>query len=230
MGGQFARVGVFSPCTCFTVVESGSMVFNARVHVHVYLCVDVSETDVVAVDINSLEILSHWKAAHNCISMLRTQTLPSGQTMLGVADLHSGIAVYDLCATSDDGSGSGQPFSCLYHVHVDEVRHFELVGACVAVFHRNEPNVSFWNVLEQRTILCINVQEQARQLSEEFIVDNEQDADGTRAPQAYPRFYSGRVGWIQDFSKRGLARGGLGWGWKSLVGVQRQIPGKWLVG
>jgi len=60
-----------------------------------------------------------------------------------------------------------------------QVRHFELVGACIAVFHRHEPNVSFWNVSEQRTILCINVQEQARKLSEEFIVDSEEDADGT---------------------------------------------------
>lgn len=74
--------------------------------------------------------------------------------------------------------GSTPPFSRLYHVDVDEVRHFELVGACVAVFHRCEPNISFWNVLEQRTILCINVQEETRQLSEEFTVDNEEDADG----------------------------------------------------
>jgi len=107
--------------------------------------------------------------------MLRTQSLHSGQSMLGVADLHSGITVYDLCTTLE---GSSPPFSRLYHVEADEVRHFELVGACIAVFHRHEPNISFWNVLEQRTILCINVQEQTRQLSEEFIVDNEEDADG----------------------------------------------------
>lgn len=130
----------------------------------------------MAVDINTLEIYCHWKAAHNTVSMLRTQTLNAGQSMLGVADLHSGITVYDLCVTSE---GSTPPFSRLYYVDVDEVRHFELVGACVAVFHRHEPNVSFWNVSEQRTILCINVQEQARKLSEEFIVENEEDADGT---------------------------------------------------
>ena len=135
----------------------------------------VTECDVVTVDINSLQILSHWKAVHNSISMLQTQTLNSGQSMLGVADLYSGITVYDLTVTLE---GSTPPFSRLYHVDVDEVRHFELVGACVAVFHRHEPNVSFWNVLEQRTILCVNVQEQARQLSEEFIVYNEEDADG----------------------------------------------------
>jgi len=138
--------------------------------------IDVSECDVVAVDINSLQIVSHWKAVHNTVSILHTQTLNSGQSMLGVADLHSGITVYDLCVTLE---GSSPPFSRLYHVDVDEVRHFELVGACVAVFHRHEPNVSFWNVSEQRTILCINVQEQARKLSEEFIVENEEDADGT---------------------------------------------------
>jgi len=139
------------------------------------LYVGVTESDIVAVDVNSLEIIYHWKAVHNSVLMLRTQTLHSGQSMLGVADLHSGITVYDLCVTLE---GSTPPFSRLYHVDVDEVRHFELVGACVAVFHRHEPNISFWNVLEQRTILCINVQEQTRKLSEEFIVDNEEDADG----------------------------------------------------
>ena len=144
---------------------------------------DVSESDVVAVDISTLQIICHWKAVHNTVSMLRTQTLNSGQSMLGVADLHSGITVYDLCVTSE--GGSTPPFSRLYHVDVDEVRHFELVGACVAVFHRHEPNVSFWNVSEQRTILCINVQEQARKLSEEFIVDNEEDADGSISTYCY---------------------------------------------
>ena len=139
------------------------------------MCVGLSECDVVAVDINSLQVISHWSAVNNSVLMLRTQTLNSGQSMLGVADLHSGITVYDLCVTSE---GSTPPFSRLYRVDVDEVRHFELVGACVAVFHRHEPNISFWNVLEQRTILCINVQEQTRMLSEEFIVDNEEDADG----------------------------------------------------
>jgi len=171
-------------CLCVGVTECG-------VHLHVgvadlylyvgvtecgvHLCVGVTECDVVAVDIKSLQIVCRWKAADNSVLMLRTQTLHSGQSMLGVADLHSGITVYDLCVTLE---GSSPPFSRLYHVDVDEVRHFELVGACVAVFHRREPNVSFWNVLEHRTILCINVQEQARKLSEEFIVDNEEDADG----------------------------------------------------
>jgi len=149
-------------------------------------CVGVSECDVVAVDVNTLQIICHWKAADNCVSMLRTQNLQSGQSMLGMADLHSGITVYDLCVASE---GSTPPFSQLYHVDVDEVRHFELVGACVAVFHRYEPNICFWNVFEQRTILCINVQEQARKLSEEFIVDNEEDADGTFANSA-PFFVS----------------------------------------
>ena len=132
---------------------------------------------MVAVDIDSLRIICRWKVGNSCVAMLRTQTLPSsGQSLLGVADLHSGITVYDLRAGD---SASEQPtVRRLYHVDVEEVRHFELVGACVAVFHRHEPNVSFWNVSEQRTILCINVQEQARQLSEEFIVDNEEDADG----------------------------------------------------
>jgi len=72
----------------------------------------------VAVDINTLQIICHWKAVHNHISMLRTQALSSGQSMLGVADLHSGITIYDLCATSE---GSTPPFSRLYHVDVDEV-------------------------------------------------------------------------------------------------------------
>ena len=152
-----------------------SICLSVFVSVSLSLFAGVTECDVVAIDINSLQILCHWKAADNSILMLRTQTLHSGQSMLGVADLHSGITVYDLCTTLERSS---PPFSRLYHVDADEVRHFELVGACIAVFHRHEPNISFWNVLEQRTILCINVQEQTRQLSEEFIVDNEEDADG----------------------------------------------------
>ena len=94
----------------------------------------------------------------------------------------------------------------MYHVGVDEVRHFELVGACVAVFHRDEPNVSFWNVLEQRTILCINVQEQARELSEEFIVDNEDDADGTDSTYLLAWWCTGRRTCDQQ-----VASSTLGW-------------------
>jgi len=166
--------------------------------VYLSVCVGVTECDVVALDINSLDIICHWRAVENSVLMLRTQTLHSGQSMLGVADLHSGITVYDLSSTSQGSippsEGLPPPFHCLYHIGVDEVRHFELVGACVAVFHRHEPNVSFWNVLEQRTILCINVQEQARELSEEFIVDNEEDADGKRSLLSLSIFWSGGLG------------------------------------
>lgn len=39
------------------------------------------------------------------------------------------------------------------------MRDFVLVGNHVAVFHRYEPNVTFWNMLDRRTILCINIQD-----------------------------------------------------------------------
>ncbi len=41
---------------------------------------------------------------------------------------------------------------------MEEIRNFHLVGDFVGVFHKFEPNVSFWNMMEQKTILCINIQ------------------------------------------------------------------------
>ena len=73
--------------------------------------------------------------------------------MLGVADSRSGLTVLDLRQPEKDGG-----YHVLYHVPVEEIRNFQLVGDFVGVFHKFEPNVSFWNMMEQKTILCINIQ------------------------------------------------------------------------
>ena len=63
-----------------------------------------------------------------------------------------GLSVYDLKQPQKDR------YVCLYQVPVEEIRNFHLVGNFVAVFHKFEPNVTFWNMKEQKTILCINIQ------------------------------------------------------------------------
>ena len=73
--------------------------------------------------------------------------------MLGIADSRSGLTVIDLRQPDKDGG-----YHVLYHVPVEEIRNFQLVGDFVGVFHKFEPNVSFWNMMEQKTILCINIQ------------------------------------------------------------------------
>lgn len=88
--------------------------------------------------------------------------------MLGVADSRSGLTVLDLRQPEKDGG-----FHVLYHVPVEEIRNFQLVGDFVGVFHKFEPNVSFWNMMEQKTILCINIQvnevlKSARKYVEDF--------------------------------------------------------------
>ena len=90
--------------------------------------------------------------------------------MLGVADSQNGLCVYDLRQPITDG------YTCLYHVPIEEVRSFQLVGNFVGVFHKFEPNVSFWNMKEQKTILCINIQDQMKQLVEEFYEDEDDDS------------------------------------------------------
>lgn len=66
---------------------------------------------------------------------------------------------------------------------MEEVRDFQLAGDLVGIFHRFEPNVSFWTLEASKTILCINIQDQLRGLAEEDCslqehgVDNFDDAD-----------------------------------------------------
>ena len=90
--------------------------------------------------------------------------------MLGVADSRAGLRVYDLRQETTDG------YTVLYHVPVEEVRNFQLVGNFVGVFHKFEPNVTFWNMREQKTILCINIQEQMRELAEQHLEDEDDDS------------------------------------------------------
>ena len=130
----------------------------------------VDEKHVVAVKLlssdESRRVSARWQAVENSVAMLQTQTHQS-QTLLAVADVRSAILVYDVDELRQT-TALITSFDCLYRIDVEHVRNFRFVGACVAVFHRFEPNVSFWNVAEQRTILCINVQDQTRQLSEEL--------------------------------------------------------------
>lgn len=90
--------------------------------------------------------------------------------MLGVADTRNGLKVFNLQQPEGEG------YCCLYFVPVEEVRNFQLVGDYVGVFHKFEPNVSFWNMKEQKTILCINIQEQMKQLAEEYYDDEDDDS------------------------------------------------------
>jgi len=125
---------------------------------------------VVALKLRTSEdlrpVTAMWQSVDNSVAMLQTQTHQS-QTLLAVCDVRSGILVYDVDELRQT-STRVTSLECLYRIDVEHVRNFRFVGACVAVFHRFEPNVSFWNVAEQRTILCINVQDQTRQLSEEL--------------------------------------------------------------
>ena len=52
------------------------------------------------------------------------------------------------------------------------------MGNFIGVFHKFEPNVSFWNILENKTILCINIQDQMRELCKQFLAaDDDYDDD-----------------------------------------------------
>ena len=68
--------------------------------------------------------------------------------------------------------------SLFFQLPVDEIRNFHLVGNFIGVFHKFEPNVSFWNILENKTILCINIQDQMRELCKQFLAaDDDYDDD-----------------------------------------------------
>ena len=56
---------------------------------------------------------------------------------------------------------------------MEEVRDFQLTGDLIGVFHRFEPNISFWNIEASRTILCINIQNQLRSLTGEDICETD---------------------------------------------------------
>ena len=116
-----------------------------------------------------MEVVKTWKVVKNAVYLLRVQRTDD-HNMIGVADSRSGLSVYDL--RQEDR----QQYVCLYQVPVEEIRNFHLVGNFVAVFHKFQPNVTFWNMKEQKTILCINIQDQMRELVEEFLdVEEEED-------------------------------------------------------
>lgn len=121
-------------------------------------------------------VVHRWTAVEHSVARLQSSSTPQ-QHLLAVSDSRSAaIRVYDVGPLSASSSSRSTSPECLYRVDVvDQVRSFRLVNSsrslsssCLAVFHRNEPNVSFWNLAEQRTILCINVQDQTRQLTEEL--------------------------------------------------------------
>ena len=116
----------------------------------------------------NFELRRDMVVAENSVSILRLQVTPQ-HSMLGVADTRSGLKVFDLRHPTAEG------YMCLYQLPVEELRNFQLVGTFVAVFHKFEPNVTFWNMKEQRTILCINIQDQMKQLAEEFSEEEEDE-------------------------------------------------------
>ena len=64
----------------------------------------------------------------------------------------------------------------LYELDLENIRNMELVGNTIGVFHKFESNCSFWSMKEQRTVLCINIQNEVKQLAEKFFYeDNEED-------------------------------------------------------
>ena len=135
--------------------------------------VDLDESHVAVLDLESFQCRTHWKAADHSVALLRTQSY-GGHSMLGVADSRAGLQVYDVNQSVDDDASE---YVCLYRVPAEEIRNFQFVGNYVAVFHRFEANVSFWNMKEQKTILCINIQDQMKELTEEFLdVDDDDDA------------------------------------------------------
>jgi len=131
----------------------------------------MDESHVAVLEIDTSTFVTHWKAVTNCVALLRTQTY-NGHSMVGVADTRTGLRVYDLLHRN------GVEYVCLFHVPVEEIRNFHLVGNDVAVFHKFEPNVSFWNMKEQRTILCINIQDQMKEMTEEFLDADDEDDCG----------------------------------------------------
>ena len=131
--------------------------------------VDSDESHVRVLALDGLSLVKDWQAVQNGVGLLRAQRTQDN-SLLGVSDSRTGLKVYDLRQPT-----TGDDYVCLYQVPVDEIRNFRLVGNFVAVFHKFEPNVSFWNMKEQRTILCINIQDQMRQLAEEFQEDEDED-------------------------------------------------------
>ncbi|ELU12335.1 hypothetical protein CAPTEDRAFT_220197 [Capitella teleta] len=128
------------------------------------------ESHVRVLSLDDLECVADWKAVQNGVGLLRALQTDE-HSLLGVSDTRAGLKVYDLREATEKGE-----FVLLYQVPVDEIRNFRLVGNFVAVFHKFEPNVSFWNMKEKRTILCINIQDQMKQLAEEFLEDEDDDA------------------------------------------------------
>jgi hypothetical protein len=115
---------------------------------------------VCALSLPHLEELHAWKAVTNAVLQLRIQ-LRNSESLLGIADTRTGLRVYDLLHKK---SGS-KDYSILYEVPAEEIRTFEIVGEFVAIFHKFEANVSLWHMRQQRTILCINIQDQMRELT-----------------------------------------------------------------
>lgn len=123
-------------------------------------------------DMSDLSVKREFPVVENSVSMLRVQ-VTDHHSMLGVTDSRTGLKVYDLQQPTPDGA-----YVCLYNVPIEEVRNFELVGDFIGVFHKFEPNVSFWNMTEQKTILCINIQDQMKQLALDYYQDEDDDDSG----------------------------------------------------
>ena len=127
---------------------------------------------VRVLDLANFEQVCDVTVVESAVFALRIQTT-SERNLLAAADVRSGIRVFDLERQKDgclyEVSESSAilrrlflnqwtPDGLLFQVPVAEIRNFDVIGDFVAVFHKFEPNISFWNMLEKKTILCIDIQ------------------------------------------------------------------------
>lgn len=101
--------------------------------------------------LENMEIEEEFEAVNNRIKLLRING-----NQIAIADNLHGVRIF--CT---------ETLKLLYEIEVDEIRNIVLVGDYLAVFHKFESNVSLWNAQEKKTILCLNIQDQVKELLED---------------------------------------------------------------
>ena len=127
------------------------------------------ERVVKVLDLKTLNPHKEWKAVDNKIYKMKLQ-INEKQSLLGVCDIRSGLKVFNL------GEESKEAYVCLYNIPAEEIRTFEFAGDFITVFHKFDYNISLWNMKEQKTILCINIQDQVKQIAEEYYTEEDDDS------------------------------------------------------
>ncbi|CAD5124709.1 DgyrCDS12971 [Dimorphilus gyrociliatus] len=111
--------------------------------------------------IETMELEEKFEAVKNRIKLLRIDG-----NQIAIADNLHGVRIF--CTNS---------LKLLYEIEVDEIRNIILVGDYLAVFHKFESNVSLWNSQEKKTILCLNIQDQVKELLDDDDADILLDED-----------------------------------------------------